>query len=82
MDREGWQTTVHGVAKRRTRLSDSHIFFGFKILTVRQCQLSAHDQQRPAVQLPEPHTLHPEGLILDRGSRGGTSRLPNPGDRC
>jgi len=24
MDREAWQVTVHGVAKSRTRLSDSH----------------------------------------------------------
>ena len=58
MDRGGWRTTVHGVVKSRTQLSDSHIFFGFKILTVRQCRLSAHSQQRPAVQLPEPHQEH------------------------
>ena len=25
MDREAWQTTVHGVAKSQTRLSDQHI---------------------------------------------------------
>ena len=29
MDRGAWRTTVHGVAKSRTRLSDSHVHFYF-----------------------------------------------------
>ena len=30
MDRGAWQTTVHGVTKSRTRLSDQHFHFHFK----------------------------------------------------
>ena len=34
MDREAWETTVHGIAKSRTRLSDFTFTFCFNTIVV------------------------------------------------